>query len=106
MASLIDRIAQKQAALLVPTGQYLDGEPIFDEVPCRVFALGGERKGEEQYGQVASEKKFLIASDVEKPPALPCRLVVDDIEYVIQAAKPYVSMQNVLQGYRVEVANG
>ena len=47
MASLIDRIAQKDATLRVPTGQYLDGEPLFDDVPCRVFSLGGERSGED-----------------------------------------------------------
>lgn len=104
MASLIDRIAQTDATLRVPTGEYLDGEPLFEDIPCRVFALGGERAGEEQFGQVASEKKFLIASDAEKAPRLPCRLVVDDVEYVARAVKPYVSMQGVLQGYRLEVA--
>lgn len=106
MASLIDRIAQTEATLRVPTGEYLEGEPLFDDVPCRVFALGGERGGEEQFGQVASERKFLIAPDVAQEPRLPCRIVLGEKEYVARAVKPYVSMQGVLQGYRMEVANG
>ena len=65
MASLIDRIAQKQATLLVPAGQYLDGSrfskmfhaPAADCLP--EGSVGGRQQYICQTPQFASKKIFV-----------------------------------------------
>ena len=93
MATLIERIAKTLAVLAQPTGQFLDGVPQMANITCMVFELGKTRQVFNEFGEVRTEKVFLVAP-LAQAPVLPGRV------------KEYHDMSGTLWGYRVTVAGG
>lgn len=105
MATLIERIAKTLAVLEQPTGQFLDGVPQMAYITCMVFELGKTRQVFNEFGEVRTEKVFLVAP-LAQAPVLPGRITVGGKTYELASVKEYHDMSGTLWGYRVTVAGG
>ena len=113
MAGVIERIAKELVVLHIPTGQYEDGKPKFDEVEGRAFVfessenpveyVGSYKKGD--FGHIGAGVKMLVAPLAgDKKPRHPCKLEYGGKLYDLQGMRTVRNMKGVLLGYVIYVA--
>jgi len=111
MSGLIERIAETEVVILIPTGEFWDSKPRLAAVNARAFVIEQAEnpvESPESFG-TTKEGTILLVAPIEgagSQPKLPGKVQVGKKTFEMASVKRLVNIQGVLVGYKIVVVGG